>query len=101
MLEEIRKCLIDSKSLNLGLKEEIDFAHGKKIICEKKSINKFIEGEDYGKFWKQWLENLGTHCMRKKMKDEVEQDCYGQIMVTPADRPPPQLCFLSYEEPSF
>ena len=35
------------------------------------------------------------------MKDEVEQDCYGQIMVTPADRPPPQLCFLSYEEPSF
>ena len=50
MLEEIRKCLIDSKSLNLGLKEEIDFAHGKKFICEKNSINKFIEGEDYGKF---------------------------------------------------
>lgn len=50
MLEEIRKCLIDSKSLNLGLKEEMDFEHGKKIICEKSSINKFIEAKDYRNF---------------------------------------------------
>lgn len=35
MLEEIRKCLIDSKSLNLGLKEEIDFEHGKKLYVKR------------------------------------------------------------------
>lgn len=28
LLEGIRKCLIDSKTLKLGLKEEIDFEHG-------------------------------------------------------------------------
>lgn len=40
MLEKIRRCSIDRKSLKLGLKEEIDFEHGKKILCEKNSINK-------------------------------------------------------------
>ena len=37
MLEEIRKCLIDGKSLNLGLKEEMDFEHGKKLY-EKRAV---------------------------------------------------------------
>lgn len=70
MLEKIRRCLIDRKSLKLGLKEEIDFEHGEKILCEKNSINKSQKQRIMGIFENsdQKIQALNE----EKVKDEVK-----------------------------